>query len=114
VFRLRGVPVILIIVGILVLALCTSPFWNRTTVPEIDTVLRKHIRNGTTTERVIAVLDSLHVEHGDFRPDERAVYAVWRRTYVSVVTEGAIEGRFFFDDRRRLVRYELEESVIGL
>lgn len=81
----------------------------RTTSADIHALLRKETPIGSTTQRVVAFLDSARVEHSAYIPKERAVFAVWRRTSVGLVSHLSIEVRFFFNEEHRLSVYEVEE-----
>lgn len=84
-------------------------FKHRTSTAELDAVLRARIPIGTSSHRVEAFLDSVGVDHGEYLPTERVILATWRRTSIGVVGETAIQARFFFDDKQRLIGYKLDE-----
>jgi hypothetical protein len=88
-------------------------FRHHTTPSEVEAVLRDRIAVGSSAERVAVVLDSLRVEHGGVQPDG-TMYAVWRRTSISLFSETAIQGRFRFDGRQRLLSHDLEEVFIAM
>lgn len=85
----------------------------RTTVAQVDELLREHTPVGTSHERVVTVLDSLNVEHSPFDPQERYVLAIWRVTARSVFVHTSIQARFSFDEGGRLLEYELKELFTG-
>jgi hypothetical protein len=85
--------------------------FGRTTPGEIDSLLQDAAPIGSDFTRIVDVLDSLGVEHSGYQEVDQVIYAVWRRTSVSLFHETAIQVQFLFDARGKLIRYELEESV---
>ena len=83
------------------------------TVTQVDSLLRAHIPTGASHEHVITVLDSLHVEHSPFNPQDRYVLAMWRKTARSMFEDRSIQARFLFDGYGRLLKYELKELSTG-
>ena len=87
---------------------------QRVTVIHVDALLRQRTPPGLSVEQVEAVLDSLNVEHSTFQHEQRVIYAVWRRTSVSLFSHTDIAARFYFGVDGHLDRYELEERTTGM
>jgi len=95
-------------------ALWTGMLGHHTTTAELDALFRERIPVGSSSRRVESFLDSVHVYHTAYLPQEREIYASWDRTWIGLVGEGWIEARFFFDEQRRMTRYELHEGTTYL
>jgi hypothetical protein len=99
--------------GLLLLAIGSSACpMRRTTIADVDKLLRSQLPVGSPHARVSAVLDSLEVEHSGYEKQE--MVAIWRRTSVRLFDESAIQARFYFDVQGSLLRYELEEQITGM
>lgn len=101
-------------VSLLLLVGLGSACPRRTTTAELDQQLRANLPVGTHHTRVVAVLDSLNVEHSGYRNDTGDVAAIWRRTSVRLFDESAIQARFYFDVRGNVIRYVLEERITAM
>jgi hypothetical protein len=84
-------------------------------VKQIARVFNERIPNGSSPERVIAVLDSLGVEHGSYDPRDQTVQAIVRespRRSFTFVT-GSMRTRFVFGSDRRLTDREIRVVYTG-
>jgi hypothetical protein len=99
---------------LIALAACSGVVPRRTTLAQVDQLLARTVPAGTHYTRVLAVLDSLEVEHSPLQPAENAIYAVWRRTAVGLFDDRSIEASFEFDESRRLIRYKLNEVITAM
>jgi hypothetical protein len=97
--------------ALLVLVGAGSMCSRRTTVAQLDELLRTSVPVGTHHSRVTAVLDSMKVEHSGYGEAEREIVAIWRRTSVRLFDESAIQARLYFDSQGNLLRYELKEQI---
>lgn len=82
---------------------------HRTTTAELDALFRARIPIGTSSHGVEAFLESAGVDHGEYLSSRRQILATWRRTSIGLVSEKAIQARFFFDEKQHLINYKLEE-----
>jgi hypothetical protein len=83
-------------------------FRHHTTPAELDALFRERIPIGSSNARVEMFLNSAGVDHA-YLPRERTTNALWSRTWIGLVGEGAIQARFYFDEKQRLVDYQLSE-----
>jgi hypothetical protein len=103
-----------LIFSLLLLVGLGSACSRRTTTADLDQLLRAHVPVGSHHTRVVAVLDSLNVEHSGYPNDAGEMAAIWRRTSVRLLDESSIQARFYFDARGNLIRYVLEEQITAV
>lgn len=97
--------------ALLILVAAVSMCYKRTTIAQLDELLRTSVPVGTHHSQVTALLDSMAVEHSGYREAEQEVVAIWRRTSVRLLDESAIQARFYFDSKGNLLRYALKEQI---
>jgi hypothetical protein len=114
VVRHRRRLIALCLAGVLLTLFAWAGCFRYQTAAGIDRMLRSHIRTGASVEQVQAVLDSLDIDHGPYEPSHHLIQATWSRAWVGLVSEADIVGMFYFDESRRLTRYEVEEHVRSL
>ena len=102
------------------IALAVFVAWHQrglTSVEKVKRALsRADVDSGCTSSRLLAVLDSLGVRHGNVvtlagRPP--TIYANFGRTSSTWIVYGELLGEFVFDKDGRLVTSRLKEALTG-
>jgi hypothetical protein len=74
---------------------------------EIDSIVTERLPVGTDTDVVLAFLDSARIEHSEYQPKSRRIYAAMRNVAFQFPAVYGIFLRFDFDEARRLESYEV-------
>jgi hypothetical protein len=69
---------------------------------------------GTSRDRVIHVLDSLHVEHSPYDSASKTIKAIVRNVDRTLVTTRSLQLNFEFDERSQLKLFTVRDAVTGL
>ena len=95
------------------LAMAVGCDHERMTLHQVERVLAEKLPNGSSPERVSALLDSLGLEHSGYDVQRRDIAAVIKNTSRSFVVDGSIHAEFVFDEDRKLVDRKVREVLTG-
>lgn len=127
VLQLLAIAAILGIVVVILAGLQLYWWLTRTTVEEVDNLIRQNLSAGATAEEIFAFLDSRDIEHGavgpvdgtsvlldaGLHPDTQVIAAMFRGTSTSFFITGDIQVFFILDEERRLKEHMVREVFTG-
>jgi hypothetical protein len=71
------------------------------------------IPSGSDESQVVAVLDSMKIEHSAFQADSKTIMAIERDVSHDAITRRAIQLEFTFDAQRKLVSHTATDVFTG-
>lgn len=86
---------------------------RRAKVEEVEQTVRATVALGLRPARVSELLDSLHIEHSAFDPQDKSILAIVRDTSRSAITRGSVQIKFMFGPDTTLVDQQYKEVFTG-
>jgi hypothetical protein len=81
---------------------------------EIAASVNSALPIGVSKEKVLAFLDAKRIEHSDYLPSERRIYAIERNTCRALFVECSVDMVFEFNDADALRAASVKEGFTGL
>lgn len=81
---------------------------------EVSARVRTALPIGSSKEKVVAYLDEKHIEHSEFLPVERRIYAIQRDTCRALLVTCSIDMVFDFSAEGALEEISVKEGLTGL
>jgi len=80
----------------------------------VQAQLNEELPCGSTPQRALQVLDSAHVEHSEYLPEEgRIITANFGESYRLLLVSSSVYVTFYFDENNLLTRTKVEEIATG-
>jgi hypothetical protein len=86
---------------------------RRITLAEVDRRVTDAVPVGAGHARVLAILDSLEIDHGDFIKETRTIVATVRESPNSGIVTRTYRFKFLFDSAGKLVSHTVETLFTG-
>jgi hypothetical protein len=84
------------------------------TPKDVAASVRAALPKGSDKNKVLAFLDEKRIEHSDYLPKERRIYAIERNTCRAPFVECSIDMTFSFDEVGVLQEATVKEGFTGL
>ena len=97
-------------------SLCAALGCGRTGMPreEVDGEVSRALPVGADSQRVVAVLDSMHIEHSSFDAHDRTITAMARDVSRTLFVRTDVQFVFAFDEQGRLRAHTTKQVRTGL